>query len=156
MVYANDNVAPISGKAAAAWPAMTTAIRNGDELAERTLWRLSRLFELSYGDPSSIPSPAGSYGEGGKLAIDETPEDSEPAKPVGDVDTRLRDGTGIDWLVRAGSFGAHTAIAAPGKAGGERTPNFRIRHVPIKGGNLAEFILQCCGSPGCGKMVARS
>jgi hypothetical protein len=91
-MHANDNNPP-SGKAARAWPAMTTAIRSGDVATARVLARFARLYETAYADPSALPSPAGRF-EDSDLSLAEL--DAEPDDPKDDGSESQNKGYDID------------------------------------------------------------
>ncbi|MEI9914893.1 MAG: hypothetical protein WDN29_02750 [Methylovirgula sp.] len=59
MAYANDNPAPISGKAARQWPAMTRAISQERSDMALVLARFARLYELAHRPADAVPSVSG-------------------------------------------------------------------------------------------------
>jgi hypothetical protein len=105
-MHANDNNPP-SGKAARAWPAMTTALRGGDIETARVLERFARLYETAYADPAAIASPAGRFEDGhlSLVEVDDVPddpdeEDSESRNKGYDIDRNLDCGPSPEILAR--------------------------------------------------------
>jgi hypothetical protein len=69
MAHANDNTAPISGKAAAQWLALARAIKDGRMEDAKTLRLFERLYELANTPPEAIPSIADAYEDDHDLDI---------------------------------------------------------------------------------------
>lgn len=135
MAYANDNDTHISGKETHSWPALTRAISKDEFEFADVLRRFSRLYEIANTEPGAIASAAGFYKGDGELAladlVDEVPsdEDGEAAHNGYQADWCVEYGPSADRLYEIACAGAFTTIAPNGKPGGQRNPNFRIRHV---------------------------
>ncbi len=134
MAYANDNVAPVSGKAAAAWPAMTRAKKEGEEEFAALLRRFGRLYEVAHTDPDAIESPAGRYEDDGELAlgdlVDEVApnDDGSPADSGYQMDFTVEYGPTPEKLCETTHAGAYSMITRNIGTAGLRHEDFRVRH----------------------------
>jgi hypothetical protein len=139
MAYANDNHEPISGKAAAAWPAMTRAKREGEQEFAALLRRFARLYEVAHTDPDAIASPAGRYKEDGELAlgdsVDEVApnEDGSPADSGYQMDFTVEYGPTPEKLAETTHAGAYSMITRNIATAGVRNDYFRIMHAFLNG-----------------------
>jgi hypothetical protein len=136
MHFDNDNiVAPVSGKAARAWPALARAIKEGDIDSVKTLRLFECLYEIANTDPDAIASPAGRFKEDGDLELagltDEAhhDEDGESEHNGYQTDYTNEYGPTPEALVEMTRAGCYSMITRNFKTAGVANDKFRIRRI---------------------------